>query len=62
MPKAPPVVLVVDDEDTICQIVTRTLQDEGIVCITAHTGEAALEWLRTNPWPDLSLLMLSCPV
>jgi two-component system cell cycle sensor histidine kinase/response regulator CckA len=61
VPKAPPVVLVVDDEDTICQIVSRFLKDEGIVCITAHTGEAALQGLRTNPWPDLFIVDVRLP-
>jgi DNA-binding NtrC family response regulator len=54
-------VLVVDDEDTICQIVTRFLKDEGIVCITAHSGEAALEQLRTHPWPDLFIVDVRLP-
>lgn len=61
MPNAPPVVLVVDDEDTICQIVSRFLKDEGIVCITAHTCEAALEELHTNPWPDLFIVDVRLP-
>ncbi len=61
MPHAAPVVLVVDDEETICEIVTRTLQDEGLVCITAHSGEAALEWLRTNPWPELFVVDIRLP-
>ena len=57
MPNTAPVVLVVDDEETICEIVKRTLQDLGLICITAYSGEAALEWLRTNqPWPDLFIV------
>jgi two-component system, cell cycle sensor histidine kinase and response regulator CckA len=58
---AAPVVLVVDDEETICEIVTRILRDAGMACITAHTAEAALEWLRTNPWPDLFIVDVRLP-
>ena len=50
-------ILVVDDEKIICEIVSRLLEDEGFLCITAHSGEAALEWLRANqPWPDLFIV------
>jgi two-component system, cell cycle sensor histidine kinase and response regulator CckA len=55
-------ILVVDDEETICEIVSRLLQKEGYLCVTAHSGEAALEWLRTNtPWPDLFILDVQLP-
>jgi two-component system cell cycle sensor histidine kinase/response regulator CckA len=49
-------ILVVYDEEMICRIVSRQLEGEGFLCITAHSGEAALEWLRTNPWPDLFIV------
>jgi DNA-binding NtrC family response regulator len=49
-------ILVVDDEEMICEIVSRLLKVEGFLCVTAHSGEAALEWLRTNPWPDLLIV------
>jgi DNA-binding NtrC family response regulator len=55
------VVLIVDDEDTICQIVTRFLKNEGIICIAAHSGEAALEELRRHPWPDLLIVDVRLP-
>jgi two-component system, cell cycle sensor histidine kinase and response regulator CckA len=55
-------ILVVDDEETICEIVSRLLQTEGYLCVTAYSGEAALEWLRTNtPWPDLFILDVRLP-
>jgi DNA-binding NtrC family response regulator len=58
----PATVLVVDDEETICEIVKRSLQDLGLVCITAPSGEEALEWLRTNqPWPDLLIVDIRLP-
>jgi CheY-like chemotaxis protein len=35
---------------------------EGYVCVTAKSGEAALEWLRTNsPRPDLFILDVRLP-
>jgi two-component system cell cycle sensor histidine kinase/response regulator CckA len=58
----PVTVLVVDDEEVICQIVSRALEDEGLVCVTAHSAEAALEWLRTNKsWPDLFIVDVRLP-
>lgn len=58
----PTTVLVVDDEETICEIVKRSPQDLGLVCITPPSGEAALEWLRTNkPWPDLMVVDIRLP-
>jgi len=55
-------ILVVDDEETICEIVSRPLQNEGFLCVTAHSGEAALEWLRTNTrWPDLFIIDVRLP-
>ncbi len=55
-------ILVVDDEETICEIVSRLLQNEGYLCVTAHSGEAALEWLRTDAaWPDLFILDVRLP-
>jgi two-component system, cell cycle sensor histidine kinase and response regulator CckA len=55
-------ILVVDDEETICEIVSRLLQNEGFLCVTAHSGEAALEWLRTHtPWPDLFIIDVRLP-
>jgi two-component system cell cycle sensor histidine kinase/response regulator CckA len=55
------VVLAVDDEATICEIVSRTLREAGMVCVTTRTAEAALEWLRSNPWPDLLIVDVRLP-
>jgi len=50
-------ILVLDDEEILCEIVSRLLEEEGFRCTTAHSGEAALEWLRANqPWPDLFIV------
>ena len=58
----PATVLVVEDEETICEIIARFLKDDGLTCITAASGEAALEWLQTNkPWPDLFIVDVRLP-
>ncbi len=55
-----PVVLLVDDEDTIRLFLEKTLRDEGYEAITAATGEEALE-LSHDELPDLILLDLKLP-
>jgi two-component system, chemotaxis family, chemotaxis protein CheY len=54
-------VLVVEDEDTIGQVLTETLADEGYEVRRAQNGYEALDVLRT--WrPHLILLDLMMPV
>ena len=55
-----PVVLLVDDEDTIRLFLEKTLRDEGYEALTAATGEEALEMTRSE-LPDLILLDLKLP-
>ena len=55
-----PVVLLVDDEDTIRLFLEKTLHEEGYEAITAATGEEAIERAR-NELPDLVLLDLKLP-
>jgi len=55
-----PVVLLVDDEDTIRHFLKRTLRDEGYEALTAASGGEALEILK-NEIPDLILLDLKLP-
>jgi DNA-binding NtrC family response regulator len=55
-----PVVLLVDDEDTIRLFLEKTLKDEGYEALTAATGEEALELTRSE-LPDLILLDLKLP-
>jgi two-component system, cell cycle sensor histidine kinase and response regulator CckA len=58
----PATVLVVEGEETICEIIARFLANDGLVCVTVHSGEAALEWLHTNkPWPDLFIVDVRLP-
>ncbi len=55
-----PVILLVDDEDTIRLFLEKTLRDEGYEALTAATGEEALE-TAMNELPDLMLLDLKLP-
>ena len=55
-----PVILLVDDEDTIRLFLEKTLRDEGYEAITAATGAVALDLTRSE-LPDLVLLDLKLP-
>jgi DNA-binding NtrC family response regulator len=55
-----PVVLLVDDEDTIRLFLEKTLREEGYEALTAATGTEALELTRSE-LPDLVLLDLKLP-
>ena len=46
---SPPLVLVVDDDDDIREILSFGIQGSGCRCITADSGEAALELLAEQP-------------
>ena len=53
-------VLVVEDEDTICQVIAETLAEEGYEVRRARNGREALELLQT--WcPQVILLDLMMP-
>jgi two-component system response regulator AtoC len=55
-----PVILLVDDEDTIRLFLEKTLREEGYEALTAATGAEALELTRSE-LPDLVLLDLILP-
>ena len=55
-----PVILLVDDEDTIRLFLEKTLRDEGYEALTAATGEEALA-AAFEKLPDLILLDLKLP-
>ncbi|MEO7909460.1 MAG: response regulator, partial [Roseiflexaceae bacterium] len=48
-------ILVVDDEPSIVDVLTRFLSREGYSVVTAANGREALERVRQDP-PDLILL------
>ena len=41
-------ILLVDDEAMICQLLTRWLTKEGHKCVSAYSGEEALERLAES--------------
>lgn len=53
-------ILVVDDEETIREVVSRYLEREGFSVIEAADGFEALDAIRANP-PDLIVLDLMLP-
>ena len=56
----PAKILVVDDEPSIVDVLTRFLSREGYTVITAVNGRQALERVRQDP-PDLILLDVTMP-
>jgi two-component system nitrogen regulation response regulator GlnG len=53
-------VLVVDDEEAICQLISHLLEQEGFVPLVALDGKTALQRLRTAS-PDLLIVDLKLP-
>ena len=56
------VVLVVDDSEDVRAVVRSTVEKAGLKTVEAENGQAALDWLKTNPAPALVLLDLMMPV
>ncbi|MDB5273583.1 MAG: response regulator [Chitinophagaceae bacterium] len=54
-------VLVVDDDIRNIYSLTNVLEEEGMHCITAENGKAALKMLRDNPTIDLILMDVMMP-
>ena len=59
---APPLVLVVEDDDDVRHSLAEVLAAEGFGVTEARHGAEALERLRTGPPPQLILLDLMMPV
>jgi two-component system, OmpR family, response regulator CpxR len=57
-----PNVLVVDDDDSIREVIAEVLRDEGYDVSCAANGEQALTEMRKDRRPDLVLLDLMMPV
>lgn len=55
-------VLIVDDDDAICEMLELILEDEGYEPIRASNGQEALNKLRASTSPCLILLDLNMPV
>ncbi|HMK33527.1 MAG TPA: sigma-54 dependent transcriptional regulator [Desulfomonilaceae bacterium] len=53
-------ILIVDDEEDICDLLFRFLEKEGFTPMIAHSGEAALEMIRLG-MPDLIISDVRMP-
>jgi CheY-like chemotaxis protein len=56
-----PVVLVVDDEPSICEFVRHVLEAAGYHAVCANSGAAALKLVDRGPKPDLLLTDMMMP-
>jgi CheY-like chemotaxis protein len=56
-----PSVLIVEDDETIRELLAKLLQEEGYTVFMAPDGQAALERLRTHPSSLVVLLDLMMP-
>ena len=61
MTEAAPVVLLIEDDESLCRIVGRYLRSRGYQVAVAASAEAAEETLRQGVRPDLILLDLNLP-
>lgn len=57
-----PLVLIVDDDNDIRESFAHLLGDRGYDVVEAHHGQAALDYLATQPLPALIVLDLMMPV
>ena len=53
-------ILVIDDDEEVCKLLSAVLTDEGYEVFTARDGAEAIEVVRRRP-PDLILLDLMMP-
>ncbi len=61
MPDVAGMILLVEDNDDIRDVITYALTQHGHSVEVAHTGIAALQWLREHALPDLIILDLMMP-
>jgi CheY-like chemotaxis protein len=57
-----PVILLIDDEESIRQVLSLALEFEGYEVFSASNGQEAIEMLSRIPRPSLILLDLMMPV
>ncbi|MDB6140774.1 MAG: multi-sensor hybrid histidine kinase [Verrucomicrobiaceae bacterium] len=57
---APATVLIVDDDQGLVRLMEKTVRRAGFATASAHSGEAAIEWLARHP-VDLMLLDMKLP-
>lgn len=60
MKKNRPRILIVDDEQYICKILSRLMESQGFDALTAYEGETTLKMIRSEI-PDVLLLDLMMP-
>jgi len=53
-------ILIVDDEEYICGLLSRLMEKEGFKPLTAHDGDSALKMIRSD-LPEVMLLDLRMP-
>ncbi|MDB4970923.1 MAG: response regulator receiver protein [Myxococcales bacterium] len=54
-------VLVVEDDDDLREVVLQTLARNGFTVAAARDGQEALDWLASQPLPNVILLDLMMP-
>jgi len=57
----PPSVLIVDDEQAICDNLAAYLEDEGMCAEIAHSGEEAVERVKDGSAADVCIMDLRLP-
>jgi CheY-like chemotaxis protein len=57
----PKTVMIVDDDDILSSALSDFLSDEGLDVVTASNGEEALQFLNSNPLPDLIFTDMTMP-
>src|SRR5258708_307681 len=55
-------ILIVEDDISICTVITEILQDEGYLVASVENGAEALAYLQQHIHPQLILLDLNMPV
>lgn len=55
-------ILIVEDDPILSESIAELLSDAGYAVAAAHNGADALQYLQTNPAPQLILLDLMMPV